>query len=477
MSNAPDRHDWGRRAWQWLVDRFALKRIWDHILDRRVAKGAWYFGDGATLFFLFNVLIATGIALAWSYSPSPETAHASVRYITTEQPLGWFVRGLHYWAAGLMVFMLFFHLFRQILVGGYKSPREATWLIGVGLFVGVMVMSLLGYVLRWDERGVYGLRVATNIFYRVPLIGEQLVLLVQGGRDIGAATLSRVYALHVIIGPILLTSLVAYHMYLVVVHSITSPTERRRPVHSGDEQRKVYARDAQSDERGEDFFPETMAKSGLMAGGVFALVLLLTILIGQSYIYGPAQLTEDSLPMEEWWWSWVSSLSALTPPAWATFVYVVFPLGVLILLVLLPFIERTPYRGIRNRPLASLFVSACVLALVGLSSLRIQSAWTAYPNPEPPPVPAGFVLAPTAEHGRQLFATYGCNSCHAVDGVGPLVGPDVASLAPPRTRAFLEQVIVQPPAGWAMPAYEGRLSDEELNALVEFVLAVQILRR
>jgi quinol-cytochrome oxidoreductase complex cytochrome b subunit len=85
-----------------------------------------------------------------------------------------------------MVFMLFFHLFRQILLGGYKPPREATWLIGVVMFFAVIAMSFTGYVLRWDERGIYALRVALHMFHNVPLIGDYLVIFVQGGSEPGA---------------------------------------------------------------------------------------------------------------------------------------------------------------------------------------------------------------------------------------------------------------------------------------------------
>jgi hypothetical protein len=228
----------------WALDRFAVKPIEKSLMDRRVAKGAWYHGDGAALFLLFNVLLITGAFLALSYSPSLEGAYPSVRYITDHQTLGWFVRGLHYWSAGLMVVMLVFHLFRQILLGGYKSPREGTWLIGVLLFFAVIATSLLGYVLRWDERAIYGLRVALNLMYRVPWIGESLVLVVQGGPHIGSQTLPRIYAVHVIFVPLLLLALVGYHMYLVVVHGITGPTERARPVASSEEQRRLYKADA-----------------------------------------------------------------------------------------------------------------------------------------------------------------------------------------------------------------------------------------
>ncbi len=465
------------RIWQWTQDRFALNRIWQHILDRRVAKGAWYFGDGATLFFLFTVLFATGGAMALGYSASPDQAYESIQRITFQDHLGWFIRGLHYWSAGLMVVMLFFHLFRQILVGGYKSPREATWLIGVLLFFGVITMSLLGYILRWDERGIYALRVMLNMAYRVPSIGEYLVTIIQGGREIGAPTLSRIYAAHVIIGPILLVTLIGYHLYLVIVHSVTSPTERKRPVASGAEQKAVYKQDAQSVERGEDFFPDTAAKSGLMALLIFILAIALTFVFGGGQLYSPANLHESSYPMEEWWWSWFSSLAAWLPPSFANLFYVGFPLTVFALLVLLPFLERTPYRGIRNRPIATLFVVSCVVGLFGLSSLRIQSNWTAWPSDTPPPVPVGLTLPPNAEKGRLLFAEFGCNSCHAIDGHGPSFAPDLAALPHTMSHRELRNYILQPPTGIAMPAYVGRLTEEQLSQLVDFVLVVQISRR
>jgi ubiquinol-cytochrome c reductase cytochrome b subunit len=463
-------------VWNWIVDRFALKQIWDNLLHRRVAKGAWYFGDGATLFLLFNVLVITGAAMSLGYSASPDQAYESVRAITFRDSFGWFVRGLHYWSAGLMVFMLFFHLFRQILVGGYKSPREGSWLIGVLMFFGVLVMSLLGYVLRWDERGIYGLKVALNIFYRVPLIGEELVLFVQGGREISEVTLSRVYSVHVVIGPIILATLIGYHMYLVVIHSITSPTERRRPVATGSEQKQIYHRDAHSGERGEYFFPETAIKSGLMAAVFLVLAIVLTIFYGPAPLYPQANLHETSYPIEEWWWSWFSSLAAWLPPRFASYFYVGFPFLLFTFLMLLPFIERTPYRGIRHRPISAIFVGFCVIGLIGLSSIRMQSRWTAWPQPGPPPAPTGMALPPEAEAGRLLFHEFGCNSCHSIDGQGPLFAPDLARALRPMSHAELRQYILRPPAGVAMPPYQGRLTDEQLEQLTLFVLVVQTAR-
>ncbi len=460
----------------WALDRFAVKQIEKSLMDRRVAKGTWYHGDGAALFLLFNLLLITGAFLSLSYSPSLEGAYPSVRYITDHQTLGWFVRGLHYWSAGLMVVMLVFHLFRQILLGGYKSPREGTWLIGVLLFFAIIATSLLGYVLRWDERAIYGLRVALNLMYRVPVIGESLVLLVQGGPHIGSQTLPRIYAVHVIFVPLLLLALVGYHMYLVVVHGIIGPTERTQPVASSEEQKRLYKADAMSEERGEIFFPYTAAKSGAMAGVVFLVVVVLTLVLGPGKLYPEANLVEPSYPMEEWWWSWYSALAALLPPWLATTFYVGFPIVLFLLLVSLPFLDRSPRRGLRNRPVAIALVSLGVIVILSLSSLRARSPWTAYPRAEPPPVPDGVVLSPQAEQGRQLFAQYGCNSCHPIDGHGPQFAPDLAASRSILSHAEFRRYILNPPDDIAMPPYEGRLTDDELERIIDFVMHVQITR-
>jgi len=214
---------------------------------------------------------------------------------------------------------------------------------------------------------------------------------------------------------------------------------------------------------------------------VLIIALILTAVLGAGRLYPAANLHESSYPIEEWWWSWFSALAAQLPPWLAPWFYVGFPLFLFAFLVLLPFIERTPDRGIRNRPIATLFVIGCVIGLVGLSSLRIRSAWTAWPDPTPPPVPNGMTLAPEAERGRQLFATFGCNSCHAIDGHGPRVGPDLAMLRRTWSQAELRDYILEPPPGVAMPAYRGRLDDdlddEQLEQIVAFVLVVQTARQ
>lgn len=464
-------------AKEWLIDRFALRPVYDRLLNRRVPRTPWYLGDGATLAALFGVQVLTGMLLALSYSPAADSAYDSVTHITEQLLLGWFIRGIHYWAAGMMMLMLAYHFFRQILMAGYKSPREGTWMIGVCLLFGILLMSYTGYLLRWDERAVHGIRVMLHMLVRVPLVGEGLVLLVQGGPDMGPLTLTRVYALHVLIVPAILGLLMGLHLYLVIQRGTITRAERRQPVHSAEAQQQLYKDEAESEEGGEPFFPNTMFKTGIMANSVLVLVLLLAIVQGPPGLMPEGNFVEDSMPAEEWWYWWYSGLIALLPAWIAPWFVVLFPVLTLIGLLLLPLLDRGPARGIRKRPVWLLIVVVSVVALLWLSDYRRRSEFTGWPDPEPPPVPAGVTLTPDAERGRLLFAEYGCNSCHPVSGRGPRIGTDFSKITVPLSRKDIRDYTLQPPEGIAMPAYAGRLNEEELAAVVEFCHVAQTFPR
>lgn len=461
-----------------IFERLGWPTFRDNVLDRRVPTTPWYYGDGASLLLLFGVQVVTGMFLVPSYTPSLDSAYHSVQYITHEQALGWLVRALHYWSGGLMVVMLIVHLFREILVAGYKAPREVTWLSGVCMFFLIIAMSYSGYVLRWDERGIYAVKVLLNMLYYVPWIGEGLVLFVQGGPDLGSNTLSRMFALHVIFIPMMLLALIGFHQYLVILHGVTSRPERKLPVKTAEEQQKVYEHAKESPQFGEVFFPETVAKSGAMAIAVFLFAVSLAVLLGPAELMPEANLVEPAEPAEEWWFWWYSALIALLPPGYAQVFVVAFPIGLFLVLMALPFVDRSSSRGLTRRPLAIGVVVLCVLALVILTDLRRRSAWTGRPGAGPPPVPPQAALSSDVETGRLLFAQFGCTSCHAVGGHGAQVAVDLASLSPPRSHQALREYILQPPPGVAMPAYvdqldRGRLTDEQLEQIVGFCLVAQ----
>lgn len=460
-----------------FINRLGLDVAADKILFRKVAKTSWYQGDGATLVALLSVQLITGAVLTLSYSNSIAHAYQSVEFITYHKTMGWFIRGLHYWTSGLFVIMVVFHLLRQLLVGGYKTPREGTWWSGVFLFLLVISMSYLGYVLRWDERAIYAVRILLNILNNVPFIGDELILFVQGGSEINAHTLTRFYSAHVIFLPGLMLLLVGYHMFLVIRHGTTSKAERRVPVETKERHEEVYDKAKKSEEEGEDFFPMTMAASGTMAFIVVLIGIILTVTLGPSELYPPANLTTTSFPKEEWWWWWYSALIAVLPHKSVPYFVVWFPILLFGFLMALPLLDRGPDRGISKRPLWIIFVGLTTIVLVSLSALRVRSPWTGWPSSELPPFPKEFIITPELEKGRKLYVKYGCNSCHAVAGHGPSVGPDITEFDEILTQQQIMNVIQHPPAEYAMPSYAGRMTDEELKYVTEFVFVLQIQAR
>jgi ubiquinol-cytochrome c reductase cytochrome b subunit len=322
------------------------------------------------------------------------------------------------------------------------------------------------------------LRVALAVLERVPLVGGDLVLLLQGGPEITTLTLTRVFALHVLVVPLVMTFIVAWHVYLVVLHGTTTLAEREEPIETVEEQREIYQAEAEHPTHGDVFFPSAVLKMSpwtLMAG---SLAVVLTLTRGPQTLLPQTDLAAPSEPAEEWWFAWYSALIALLPPAAAPIFQVLFPVVLFLFLLALPFVDRSPHRGWRKRPLATTSTVLLVTGITLLSGLRIQSAWTGRPTNEPPLLPHGVELSDEAEHGRMMFTKYGCTSCHSVAGSGTSeVGTDLAQIRHVYSKAELRQYILQPPAGVAMPGYAGRIPDNDLDAVVAFVLAAQTFPR
>lgn len=206
---------------EYIADRLGLEQIEQAVLKRRLPETPWYLGDGAALSMLLFIQILTGITMSLYYNNSVDFAWDSVQLITWSVPMGGLVRGMHYWSAGLMVVVMFIHVSRHLILGGYKAPREGTWMIGVFLFFLVFTMSYTGYVLRWDIDALYAVGIALNLFYTIPLIGYNLAWFLLGGNQVSPLTLTRFYSIHIWVVPIMLVAFVAYHLYLVIIHGVT----------------------------------------------------------------------------------------------------------------------------------------------------------------------------------------------------------------------------------------------------------------
>ena len=194
------------------------------MLYRKVPKGTnWFYTLGSATLFAFIIQAITGVFLAMFYTPSTTQAYGSVVHLTNDVFLGEFVRGMHKWGASVMIILIFLHMARTFFFGAYKYPRELNWVIGVVLLILTMVMGLTGYLLPFDQRSFWATIVANNITGTGPVVGPYLADFLRAGPEIGATTLSRFYALHMLAIPGLIIALIGAHLYLVVKLGTTAP--------------------------------------------------------------------------------------------------------------------------------------------------------------------------------------------------------------------------------------------------------------
>ena len=208
----------------WVDERSGATPFLTGMLLRKVPKGTnWFYTLGSATMFAFVVQALTGVFLAMYYTPSPVEAYASITYITNDVFMGEFVRGLHKWGASVMIIVIFLHMGRTFFFGAYKYPRELNWVIGVVLLILTLVMGLTGYLLPFDQRSYWATIVANNITGTGPVLGPYLADFLRAGPEIGATTLSRFYAVHMLLVPGLIFALIGAHLYLVVKLGTTAP--------------------------------------------------------------------------------------------------------------------------------------------------------------------------------------------------------------------------------------------------------------
>lgn len=208
----------------WLDSRTGGSGFLTGMLYRKVPKGTnWFYTLGSATLFAFVIQAITGVFLAMYYTPSATQAYASITHITNDVFLGEFVRGLHKWGASLMVILVFLHMGRTFFFGAYKYPRELNWVIGAVLLILTMVMGFTGYLLPFDQRSYWATIVGVNINGTGPIVGPYLSDFLRAGAEFGPTTLSRFYAIHMMLIPGLMIALIGAHLYLVVKLGTTAP--------------------------------------------------------------------------------------------------------------------------------------------------------------------------------------------------------------------------------------------------------------
>jgi quinol-cytochrome oxidoreductase complex cytochrome b subunit/mono/diheme cytochrome c family protein len=424
----------------------------------------WTVAFGSLLLFTLVLQVLTGVLLAMNYAPSVETSYPSVRFIQDEVPLGWFIRALHHWGSSAMVILLLVHLIQVFVAGAYKRPRELTWMVGVLLMFCILSLAFTGYLLPWDQKAYWATRVGLGIASTVPLVGDSLRTLLQGGGEMGNLTLTRFYGIHVFILPGLVFLLIIVHLYLFRLHGLT-PTW------------------GQSDEQlcatQEPFWPRQAWKDG-----VVAMVLLLAL--GVWCYYRPAPLESQADPSQpyearpEWYFMFLFQILKYFEGPYEVVGTFVLPTLFCLILFFWPLLDRNPAREPRQRPIALGLLGLATAGLVGLSifavvtDVRMHEPTQVVAKQPAPPEPGGTVQ--WAEVAKEYNAT--CAACHGVDGSGKLIRagmptiPDFTSLAWQMSQTDLEITHrIQDGNEPLMPAYKAKLSERKILGLAVYVRA------
>jgi ubiquinol-cytochrome c reductase cytochrome b subunit len=466
-----------RSLFQWLDQRLDLRGAKHALLDREVpARLTWWHTLGSATLTAFVIQLVSGIVLATYYSPSPDHAYESIRFIDRQVASGALLRGIHHWGASAMVVLLIAHTIRVFAVGAYKYPREVNWLAGVGLFLAVMAFSFTGYLLPWDQKAYWATAVGTNMAGTTPLVGGRLVTLLRGGADLGAATLTRFYAFHVLWLPLVLAALVLLHLVMLVRQGIAprpaalelgAPPRTTDPAYAG-----YYAEAYAATKRaGVRFWPDIIGNDAIVSLGVVALIVLLAATVGAP-LESPADPTDNAyVPRPEWYFLPLYQLLKLVPGSVESLVAVGAPAALVLVLIALPFFDRRSTRNLLHRPVALLMLTV----LLGGSGLLIGAAvHEASPN-VPPEV--GRPLTSKERAGRALFASQQCAGCHRIAGMGSDLGPDLTEVGLRHSAAWLHSFLEAPSRfhpDSKMPAFgPPNLSHEEIEELALYLATLR----
>jgi ubiquinol-cytochrome c reductase cytochrome b subunit len=416
------------------------------------------------------IQIVTGIGLALVYVPAADKAYDSLLFLNYEQPLGWFLRALHYYAGSGMVVLVLAHMTQVFLHAAYKYPRELTWVVGVFLLLFTMGMFFSGQVLRWDPDAYWGLAVGASMAGRVPGLGPWIVELLLGGPVIGGDSLSRFFTLHVFVIPALLLIFLGIHLWLVIKKGISAP-----PVAGESVNPNTYDAEYEKElKTGVPFLGEAMRKDILFSALAVIVVVVVAALVGPKGPTGPPNpILGGANPRPEWPFLWLFGLLSLSPAAAETFVILVFPVILIVALFLVPFVSNRGERAPSRRPVAVLGVVVIYTIFAALTYQGATSPWSPQMSAwSGEPVPENIVRTSTPRQlqGALVFQNKDCRNCHALEGRGGTRGPDLTGVGARLTPGqLIDQVSNGTPGGGNMPAYGKQISPDEMAALADFL--------
>lgn len=440
---------------EWLDHRTGIQTAARKFLYEDIpASSGWHQVLGSVAVFSFMVQVFTGILLAFNYAPTPGDAYNSLRYILTELTAGRLMRGLHHWGASIMIVVVVLHLIQVFVYGAYKKPREATWMIGVVLLLLTLGFGLTGYLLPWDNRAYFGTRVTTLIAASAPVLGTYLTQILGSQNGIGVVTFARFYGLHVLLLPPLTTLLIGVHVYLVRKHGVApAPGDEALPK--------------------KKFFPQQVFKD--TAAIFICFIILFTMAVA---VRVPLEQLADPTdtaytPRPEWYFMFLFQFLKFFNGPLEVVGSMVLPGLAVLLLILVPFIDRGQMVKVTKRGFAFGFVALAALGWTGLTAAAvITTPAEAREVAVDYSAPTDWMqLSPEEMAGIAYFRRENCVSCHAIDNSGSQIGPDLTRTTIHRNAAWMIQHFKSPQGvrpGSSMPPIQ--LGDAQLNSLAAFLL-------
>ena len=432
------------------------------------SRGGWLFTLGSASLFLLVLQFLTGAVLATAYAPTPDHARESVYFIQKKLPAGALLRGLHHWGASALVVLVALHLARVYFHGAYKPPRQESWWTGMLLLVFVLAFAFTGYLLPWDQKGYWATVVGVRIASTAPGAGPWVARLLAGGPHVGAATLTRFTAIHVIVLPALAALFVGAHLALLRRHGHAGLPEDASPA--------------------EPFFPFQAARDLAACLLVFAVILALV-----RWFPAPLEPTADPsdtsyVPRPDWYFLSLYQLLHYFKGRAEVIGTIVIPTIVFLFLFGMPWwdrgMERTPARR-RLALSAGGALAAAVIALTWIAAAGSRTPGERFDAAEPPPPPSAFVSAalgnydlaafpPSVLRGGKLVATKKCLECHWISGDGNDHGIVLRHVASRRDKTWLIAHFKDPQdlvPHSKMPPYDD-LPERDLTDMADYLLAL-----
>ena len=357
----------------WIDKRFPLTKVWNEHLAQYYAPknfNFWYF-FGSLAMLVLVIQLLTGIWLAMNYKPSATDAFASVEYIMRDVNWGWLIRYIHSTGASAFFIVVYLHMFRALMYGSYRKPRELLWILGIVIYLAMMATAFFGYLLPWGQMSYWGAQVIVNLFAAVPSIGEDLSVWVRGDYVISDTTLNRFFAFHFVV-PFLLAALVFIH--IVALHKVGSNNPDGIEI-----KEKKDANGIPLD--GIPFHPYYTVKdiAGIAVFLAFFSVIVFFIpdffgLFLEGPNFQPANPLQTPAHIAPVWYftPFYAMLRAVPPMFGSQFPGVVVMFGAIIIMFFLPWLDRSPvksirYKGIISKVALGIFaVSFVVLAYLGM---------------------------------------------------------------------------------------------------------------